>query len=347
MNQSLASLGFTPHFSQQLSLEDLELRQAVRVMQVQRSHLLVSDGEQSWSVPLTSQVFELESQHRPTVGDWILLSGERLERVLERKSVFKRVAAGTKAELQLIAANVDTLFIVTSCNDDFNESRLERYLALAAEAGVDPVVVITKADLAPSTDDYRDRAGRLQPGLPVVVINALDVASVELIQAWINPGSTVALAGSSGVGKSSIVNMLAGQSVTATAAIREQDSAGRHTTTYRSLHLLDSGGLLLDVPGMRELKVAGLDDALDTVFSEIESLMQRCKFSDCAHGKEPGCAVRAALESGELTQRRWQNYQKLLAEESRNNASLAERRQADRAFGKMVRQHMQHKHRDR
>ena len=229
----------------------------------------------------------------------------------------------------------------------FFNTLLERYLALAAEAGVDPVVVITKADLAQSIDEYRDRAGRLQPGLPVVLINALDEASVELIEAWINPGSTVALVGSSGVGKSSIVNMLAGQSVTATAAIREQDAAGRHTTTYRSLHLLDSGGLLLDVPGMRELKVAGLDDALDTVFSEIESLMQRCKFSDCAHGKEPGCAVRAALESGELTQRRWQNYQKLLAEESRNNTSLAQRRQADRAFGKMVRQHMQHKHRDR
>ncbi len=349
MNQSLVQLGFTPHFSQQLSLADLEERQLARVIEVQRSELTVSDGDNDWSLPFGARILEWAPEDRPTVGDWVLLDhdGRVLERVLERKSLFKRVGAGGKAQLQLIAANVDTLFIVTSCNDDFNESRLERYLALAAEAGVDPVIVITRADLTANPDDFRDRAGRLQPGLPVVAINALDPDSVQQIEAWVGAASTVALVGSSGVGKSSIVNLLAGETMAATAAIREQDSSGRHTTTYRSLHRLRNGGMLLDVPGMRELKVAQLDDALDTVFHEIDTLAQQCRFADCCHGDEPGCAVQKAIDAGALDQRRLQNYLKLQREEARNNQSLAQRRQQDRDFGKMVRQHVQHKHRDR
>ncbi len=349
MNQSLVHLGFTPWFSLQLTLDDMEQRQLARVMQVQRSQLVVSDGESSWSVDLRGRVVECSIDERATVGDWVVLDndGATLERVLERKSVFKRVGAGNKTDLQLIAANIDTLFIVTSCNDDFNESRLERYLAVATEAGVDPVIVITRADQADDPETFQRRASALQAGLPVIAVNALDTASLDAISPWVSAATTVALVGSSGVGKSSIVNLLAGEVVATTGAIREQDSSGRHTTTYRSLYRLPAGGLLLDVPGMRELKVAQLDNALDSVFQEVEMLAQQCRFSVCTHGDEPNCAVQRAISSGALDRRRLQNYQKLLDEEARNNQSLAQRRQQDRDFGKMVRQHVQYKHRDR
>lgn len=349
MQPSLIALGFTPFFSAQLTLDEWQHGVIARVMQVQRSNLLVSDGQREFSLLPGGAMLAAAAEHRATVGDWLVLDaeGQRIERLLERRSLFKRIAAGDRADIQLIAANVDTLFIVTSCNHDFNESRIERYLALASEAGVDPVLIVTRADLTDDADQYLQRAAQVKADLPVELINAMDPESVTAVEAWISPGATVALLGSSGVGKSTIVNLLSGRQVAQTAGIREQDSRGRHTTSARSLHVLANGGLLLDVPGMRELKVAQLDDALADVFSEIELLARQCSFSDCAHGEEPGCAVAAALRAGTLDKRRWQNYQKLLAEEFRNNRSLAERRQRDRKFGKMVRRTIQNKQRDR
>ena len=340
MTASLQNFGLVPFFAQQLSLEEIEQGRVARVTEVQRSLIRVSDGESDHPVTLTSKWLEVAAEQRPTVGDWVILDEtlQRVERILERKSLFRRVAAGEKAELQLIAANVDILFVVTSCNEEFKESRLERYLALAAEAGVIPVVVLTKIDLCDDPDAYADRAHAVQHDLAVESVNALDDSTFAGVMAWIEPGSTIALVGSSGVGKSTILNTITGVTVAATGGIREDDKKGRHTTTHRQLHQLPGGGLLIDVPGMRELKVADVDAALATVFDDIEELASKCRFGDCQHESEPGCAVQAAIARGDIDERRLNNYRKLQRENARHNASIAERRSQFRAQGKLYKQ---------
>lgn len=340
MHAVLQDFGFTPYFANQLTFEQLENSCVGRVTEVQRSLVRVFDGSSDLSLPLSSGFLNADVVDRPTVGDWVVLdeSRSKIERVLERKSVFRRVAAGEKTQAQLIAANVDILFVVTSCNEEFNESRLERYLALAVEAGVYPVVVLTKIDLCAEPGAYESRARQVKADIPVVSINTLDASTFADLTAWIEPGSTIALVGSSGVGKSTILNTLMGQSVAATGDIREDDKKGRHTTSHRALFQLPGGGLLIDVPGMRELRVADIEDALGSVFDEIESLAERCRFSDCRHQAEPECAVREAIASGELDERRLRNYQKLLRENRRNNASLSEARQSGRDLARTVRE---------
>ena len=335
---SLQDYGFVPFFAQQTSLEESE--RVARVTEVQRSIVVVTDGASEHSIPLTSSWHNAVPEDRPTVGDWVMLDDGRakIERVLHRKSVFRRVAAGEKSEVQLIAANVDVLFVVTSCNEEFKESRLERYLALAVEAGVIPVVVLTKTDLSDDPDSYVERARSVQSGTHVEAVNALDPGTFGGVIAWIEPGSTIALVGSSGVGKSTILNTLAGNEVAATGGIREDDKKGRHTTSHRALYRLPGGGLLIDVPGMRELKVAEADTGLTSVFDDIEDMASNCRFSDCRHESEPGCAVRAAVESGDISERRLRNYHRLLRENQRNTASVAEKRSQGRAFAKVVKE---------
>jgi ribosome biogenesis GTPase len=340
MVASLQNYGFVPFFAQQTTLDKIENGCVGRVIEVQRSLITVSDGSEERSIPLTSSWHNAAPEDRPTVGDWVVLDDQcsRVERVLERKSIFRRVAAGEKTEIQLIAANIDILFVVTSCNEEFKESRLERYLALSVEAGVTPVVVLTKIDLSDNPDSYAERARSVQPGVPVESINALDRSTFGGVTAWIERGSTVALVGSSGVGKSTLLNTLAETKIAATSEIREDDKKGRHTTSHRALHRLPGGGLLIDVPGIRELKVAGLDAALATVFDDIEAIASDCRFADCRHEFEPGCAVRNAVENGDIEARRLRNYLKLLRENERNSASLAEKRSQDRDFAKTIKQ---------
>ncbi len=320
-------------------------------MAVHRSSYRVYDGDHERHVVTGSRWFRGETQDRPTIGDWVLLddSRERIERLLERKSLFKRLAAGVstgqRAEIQLIAANVDTLFVVTSCNEEFNESRLERYLALARESKVTPVVILTKSDLTNERSGFMQRTRRLCRTISVEIVNALDAETLAGVRAWISPGQTVALVGSSGVGKSTLLNTLAGREVQITKDIREDDSHGRHTTTHRSLHLLKDGGLLLDVPGMRELAIADAADSLAEMFDDVEVLAERCRFADCAHRAEPGCAVQAAIESAKLDPRRLRSYEKLMREEARNSATLAERRQQRRQFAKLIREVVKKKQR--
>jgi ribosome biogenesis GTPase len=256
---------------------------------------------------------------------------------LERSSLFSRKAAGKKVDRQLIAANIDTVFVVSSMNQDFNLNRLERYLALAHESDVEAVIVLTKADCADDPEAYTAKAQTLGESLQVVAVNSLDHQSVDQLLPWCQPGKTVAFLGSSGVGKSTLVNTLSGQTIQPTQAIREDDAKGRHTTTGRSLHLLPSGALLLDTPGMRELQLADCEHGIDETFAEITALAQQCKFSDCQHQGEPGCAVRAAIDAGELDARRLESYLKLMREQAFNTATLAERRAQDREFGRYIR----------
>ena len=333
---TLAEFGWNAYFTSQLETDDFDDLAAARVAAVHRGHLQIVGPDMAADSP---PYYSDGEEGAATVGDWLLLDPETLrpKRLLERKSLFKRRAAGTSRKLQLIAANVDTLFVVTSCNLDFNLARLERYLAMAREAGVTPVVVLTKADLSETPEDFAREASGLVPGLFVETVDARDPASVGQLTAWCGRGQTVALVGSSGVGKSTLINTLTGAEHIATRGIREDDAKGRHTTTGRMLHRLPSGGWLVDTPGMREIQMTDVQSGIDDVFSDIVEIAEACRFRDCKHESEPGCAVNAAIEAGTLDPDRVRRWKKLVAEEAFNSASLAERRASDKAFGKMVR----------
>jgi ribosome biogenesis GTPase len=328
-DSGLVALGWDTHFAGQLADADASLI-PVRIMSVHRSAWRTRGAS---SEHLVAPRGDLAA----TVGDWLMLTpdGERAVRRLERKSLFKRRAPGTDRREQLIAANVDTLFVVSSCNQDFNPARLERYLALGREAGVLAVIVLTKADECAAPENYVRRAARLAAGVHVEALNALDPASASALRPWLEPGQTVAMLGSSGVGKSTLTNTLLGDTRAATRAIREDDAKGRHTTTARELHCLPGRAWLLDTPGMRELQLVDVEHGLDDVFHEIVSLSGDCRFADCTHEAEPGCAVQAALERGEIDEARLARWRKLSREARHNRESLAERRARDKSTGKL------------
>jgi ribosome biogenesis GTPase len=265
---------------------------------------------------------------------------------LQRRSLFKRRAAGKTVRAQLIAANVDTLFIVSSCNMDFNAARIERYLALAHEAEVTAILVLTKADLATDKEVHLQEATRLRPGLLAEAVDARSSEEVKRLAPWCGHGQTVALLGSSGVGKSTLLNTLSGASVQSTGGIREGDERGKHTTTARSLFRLPSGAWLLDTPGMRELQLTDARTGIGEVFSDVEDLAAQCRFKDCLHESEPGCAIQGALASGRLDNERLRRYRKLLREDARNSETLADAHARARAFGRLARRGAQAK-RDR
>ena len=329
-SDALKRLGWQTFFTRQTAGQDLTAPPPVRVTEVQRSGLRALGAGGEVTLPPMPGV---------TVGDWLLHDPARPARstVLERRSLFRRRAAGTGREEQLIAANVDTLFIVSSCNHDFNPARLERYLALAHEAGVEAAIVLTKADASDDPDGYADRARAVAREVPVLALNALEPGDVARLRGWCGLGQTAAFVGSSGVGKSTLVNALMCGDAALTGDIREDDSRGRHTTTARQLHLMPGGGLLLDTPGMRELQLTDAAEGIAGVFADIEELARHCRFRDCGHESEPGCAVLAAVETGALDPARISRWRKLMAEDRFNSATLHERRERDRAFGKMVR----------
>jgi ribosome biogenesis GTPase len=336
----LQKLGLVPFFTRQLADVSLLQDRLGRVTSVQRSRSTVVCESSERVVELSSALRQSVPIERPTTGDWVVLdeSLSRIEKVLERKSLFKRLGAGSSNEIQPIAANIDIIFIVTSCNEEFKASRLERYLALCAEAGAMPVIILTKVDLVDDVDSYVLRARNTQGGVPVETANACDPTTLDGVRSWIGKYSTVALVGSSGVGKSTLLNALAGRYVAATGEIREDDKKGRHTTTHRELHVLPSGGLLVDVPGMRELRVAESSQSIETVFDELERYATHCKFADCKHDTEPGCAVLRAIEENKIDRRRLSNYKKLLRENALAKATLAEKRAQGRGFAKVVKE---------
>ena len=333
---SLQELGWGHFFQQQLSLEEWQTLTPVRVFALNR-HLVDCVGEggrQKFSLPHAWLRYSVEDL--PTVGDWLLIDGDGQPlRLLQRTSLFKRMAPGHDARVQLMAANVDTLFIVTSCNTEFNPSRLERYLAMALDAGVEPVVVLTKVDLIADVENFCAQARTLRSDLAVEAVNSKDESVIEILRPWCRVGQTVALVGSSGVGKSTLVNTLSTSVVQKTAATRESDAKGRHTTTSRSLHMLPNGGLLLDSPGMRELQLSDCEVGVATLFAEIEAVACNCRFNDCRHQGEMGCAVAVAAGNDELDPRRLANYLKLKEEQERADETLAEKRRREKSLGKM------------
>ena len=329
----LLKLGFDFFFQQQLNFDEIETNVPVRIMNVQRSGLQLMGDNIDQHIELSGGDFDLNL----TVGDWALFdsTAQRLLRRLERKSIVKRRAPGSDRREQLIAANLDTLFIVSSCNKDFNEARLERYLAIAREAQIMPVIILTKADLVEDTRDYVQKASKLASGVQVEAVNALRSDSLACLKPWLQSGQTIALLGSSGVGKSTLTNTLLGLHEIATQSIRQDDAKGRHTTTSRSMHQMPDGAWLLDTPGMRELQLVDVKTGLDDVFDEISTLAQACRFADCGHTNEPGCKIQKAIESGKIDKERFKRWRKLAREDAINKATIAERRARDKSLGRM------------
>jgi len=326
-DQALADLGWTAHFADQLAEDEQQYCHPVRVMAVHRGKIAVSGAKSDGFVSPYIAGAQPTDDH-PTVGDWLLIDDRTQEatRVLRRMNLFKRRSPADPRKDQMIAANVDTVFIVASCNQDFSIARLERYLVLAREVGVPPVVVLTKADLTDTPEQFAAAARAIEPGLLVETVDGRDRADVRRLAAWCGPGKTVAFLGSSGVGKSTLVNALRGSDSIGTQAVRVKDGTGRHTTTVREMHRLDQGGWLLDLPGMRELQLSEAATGLAEVFDDIALLAQECRFADCSHGVEPGCAIQAAIAAGTLAPDRFERWRKLNAEENGAASRLTKRR---------------------
>lgn len=314
---TLDGLGWSRFLADQLTDADAGLV-PVRIATVHRSRLMAETG--------AGQVRLDPPAHSATtdfaVGDWVLMApgGQTALRRLDRRTVLKRRTEGAEGR-QLIVANVDTMFIVTSCNADFNVARLERYLALVNEAGITPVIVLTKSDLVEDAGAYRTQAEALQRDLTVVALNAKAPDAADRLSPWCGPGQTVALVGSSGVGKSTLLNSLAAKApadAQLVGSIREGDGRGRHTTTSRSLHAITGGACVIDTPGMRALHVSDAGAGLDLLFAEITELAPNCRFRDCTHAHEPGCAVRAAVTAGDISAARLDRWRKLRTENSAN-----------------------------
>ena len=327
---TLAGLGWNEFFLLQLDEADQSLT-PVRLSGVHRARIdgLSVDG------PVTLPLTGVMTASDLAIGDWVLSDGERIVRRLDRKTELSRLAAGTGNAIQLIAANVDTLFIVTSCNADFNPARLERYLALSAEAGTEAVVLLTKADTTAEADRYRTRAEQLRRNLVVLTLDARAPAVIETLSRWCRPGQTVALLGTSGVGKTTLTNTLTGLSGE-TGPIRESDARGRHTTTSRSIHAMSGGGWLIDTPGMRSLSLADAVEGIDAVFEDVTELLGQCRFRDCTHQSEPGCALRLAISEGRLDEDRLNRWDKLRLEDRIHKETPAEARERMRRLGKVV-----------
>jgi ribosome biogenesis GTPase len=363
-------LGWDPVWADAFAPFAVAGRRPARVVAVHKETAIVRDGlaatDRTAQVSGRFRYDALAPSDYPAVGDWVVLEPTRPEAgsddpavisgVLPRRSAFVRSAAdanrrtaGHLADEQVMAANVDTAFLVAGLDGDFNLRRLERYLAVAWSSGVSPVIVLNKADIAHDLEGRLVAVGAVAPGVPVVVLSALTGDHLADLASHLHPGRTAVVLGSSGVGKSTLVNALLGETRQSTAAVREDDSRGRHTTTHRELFVLPGGALLIDTPGIRSLEVAGADEGMEAAFDEIAELATRCRFSDCHHGDEPGCAVRRALDEGTLTSDRLASHQKLErelahAERKGDPRARAEERRRWRAISKSVERHMDHKY---
>ena len=279
---------------------------------------------------LKTREYFLESRDFPTAGDFVMVNyvdngDSQIIATLPRRTLFSRREPGPVPRDQAVAANFDYVFIMQSLNMDFNPKRLERYLTLAWQSGAIPVILLTKADLVDDYWEYLTQVERVAAGVDTHVVSAHTGSGLNRLNAYLQPGNTVVFLGSSGVGKSSLVNALASEEIMAVSGIRQADSKGRHTTTHRQLIRLKSGVMIIDTPGMRELGMWDASQGLTDAFADVEAFLGRCRFSDCQHDREPGCAIKAAIDAGELDLCRWESYRKL-KEEAVDKAEVLRRK---------------------
>jgi ribosome biogenesis GTPase / thiamine phosphate phosphatase len=350
----LSALGFGPFFEAQLKDRLSECLRPARIASEHRDRYEVWSEEGIGIARLAGRLRrEQDDFMRPCAGDWVGLKSvpepdqiQIIERVFQRRTVFTRGSAGQEAHGQMIAANIDLVFVVCGLDADYSVRRIERYLARIWASGAQPAVILNKADVCNVTEQRAAEVEARSPGVPVFVASAVRSAGLEVVRERILPGLTAAFVGSSGAGKSTLINALVGEERMATREVRTDDCRGRHTTTRRQLVFLPGGGLLLDTPGMRELQLVD-DDGIAATFADIEALADKCRYRDCRHDNEPGCAVRAAVAAGQLARERWEHYRKLEREarayELRHDLRL--KRQAERVWrslkreGEIIRRH--------
>ncbi|MFH0754537.1 MAG: ribosome small subunit-dependent GTPase A [Candidatus Omnitrophota bacterium] len=342
----LETLGFDAQFHANEPGRASEFAVA-RVMAVHKDRCTISDGIHELTAELSGKMLVSAGSalDYPATGDWVLAQFHNadtfaiIHSLLPRKSLLKRKAPGRKIDFQLIAANIDTAFIMQALDADFSVNRIERYLVMIHEARIRPVVLLSKRDLL-SLEDVGRKVAEINAVLPGVQVFPFSNKTAEGLAAVCDlllPGKTYCLLGSSGVGKTSLLNALVGTDVFATQEVRDSDGKGRHTTTARQLIRLDSGALIIDTPGMRELANFAVQDGLDETFADVVSLAERCRFNDCTHTHEKGCGVLSAIQDGSLSEKRYQNYMKMEKESRYHELSYLDKRQKDKKFGKMVR----------
>ena len=353
MSNNLEKIGFNKWVQESVPIGSLEQFDLARVVAVHKDSYIISNGDNNIQAELVGKLLFSASSPTdyPATGDWVLANFYDedtfaiIHEVLPRKSLLKRKTPGKKIDFQLIAANVDVAFIVQSLNENFNIRRLERYLVMVNESNIQPIVLLSKSDLL-SGEDITKRASEIQntmPQLQVVSFSNENESSLNQIKEIMQPRLTYCLLGSSGVGKTTLINNLIGQSIYKTKTVSKKESKGRHATTHRQLIKLDSGAIVVDTPGMRELGNISVGNGLEETFSDIINMSANCHFNDCTHVNEKGCAVLGAVENGILPAERYQNYLKMTKESTYNEMSYLEKRKKDKQFGKLVKSVMKHK----
>jgi ribosome biogenesis GTPase len=354
---NIKELGFDGWFQDQVDLEKKAEFEIARVIAVHKDSYEITNGENFILAELVGKLmFGAESSlDYPAVGDWVLAHFYNentfaiIHEILPRKSLLKRKTPGKKIDFQLIAANIDTAFIMQSLDADFNLNRLERYMVMINEGNIQPIVLLSKSDLMTHTE-IESKMNEIKKNMPHVQVLPFSNENgnrLDDVKRLLNPSQTYCLLGSSGVGKTTLLNNLIGESLFKTKTIREKDGKGRHATTYRQLIILDSGAMIIDTPGMRELGNMAVDSGLTDTFNEITILAEQCRYNDCRHINETGCAVLAALEEGTISEKRYQNYIKMKKESDYYEMSYLEKRKKDKAFGKFVKSVMKNKKDDR
>ena len=349
----LEALGFSKWFQDKIDDGELMDRKIARVLTVSKdSYTIQGEGLAVRAEPTGKLIFNAESpMDFPTVGDWVVAqyfnddSFAIVHQILPRKSVLKRKTPGKKITFQLISANIDTAFVVQSLDDNFNLRRLERYLVMIHDSSIEPVLLLSKSDLQESVtiDKKIQEIHAIMPSLPVLSFSNKTKAGFNRLNEMLIPGKTFCLLGSSGVGKTTLINSLVGEAVFETRSVREKDSKGRHTTARRELIFLKNRAMIIDTPGMRELGNIGVESGLQGAFDEIETLSMECRYRDCSHVNEKGCAVLAALDAGRLSEDRYRNFIRITRESTYNEMSYLEKRKKDKAFGKMIKSVMKSK----
>lgn len=353
MSTNLEKIGFNKSVQASVAPEILEQYDFARVVAAHKESYTISNGESDIFAELVGKLMFSASSPTdyPAVGDWVLVNfyDENtfaiIHEVVSRKSLLKRKTPGKKVDFQLIAANIDVAFIVQSLNENFNLRRLERYLVMVNESNIQPIVLLSKSDLLAS-EDIANKINDIQivmPDLQVIPFSNENESDLDSVREIMQPGLTYCLLGSSGVGKTTLINNLIGQSTYRTETVSKKESKGRHVTTHRQLTKLDCGAMVVDTPGMRELGVFSVDTGIEETFSEIMALAEKCQFNDCTHVKEKGCTVLDAIDKGLLSMDRYYNYMKMSKESTYNEMSYLEKRKKDKQFGKHCKTVMKHK----